>query len=314
MYQIMNLDNEITNKNFCIFLNKSINYYCGFKDKTFPGPQPVSIEKKNFEKLTKYDYQITLKSNGVRYLMYFLIDKNNNNICVLMNRACKFFNIDISVDESLYKGTIFDGELMEDNTFIIHDCVLIFGNRINKESFSTRLFEITTCLEMMCKSESNIKLVSKKFESFKNIKQFIKENYDPNNKNTDGLIFIPEKLPYICGTQYSMFKWKSITNCTFDFKIMEQENDLEVYVYHSGQMKIFAKVIYNTSIGEKFIKNCKDLENYKNECILECKFENNNFVPLLIRTDKTHPNSLRTVERTLFNINENITLEDFYNI
>lgn len=314
MYQIMNLDNEITNKNFSIFLSKSINYFCGFKDKTFPGPQPVSIEKKNFEKLTKYDYQITLKSNGVRYLMYFLTDKNNNNICVLMNRACKLFTINISVDESLYKGTIFDGELMEDNTFIIHDCVLIFGNRINKENFSTRLFEITTCLEMMCKSENNIKLVSKKFESFKNIKQFIETNYDPNNKNTDGLIFIPENLPYVCGTQYSMFKWKSIKNCTFDFKIIEQENNLEVYVYHSGQMKMFAKVLSDTSIGEKFIKDCKDLKNYKNECILECKFENNNFVPLLIRTDKTHPNSLRTVERTLFNINENITLEDFYNI
>ena len=30
-----------------------------------------------------------------------------------------------------------------------------------------------------------------------------------------------------------------------------------------------------------------------------------------IRTDKNHPNSLRTIERTLFNVNENIAIQDF---
>ena len=39
--------------------------------------------------------------------------------------------------------------------------------------------------------------------------------------------------------------------------------------------------------------------------------ETQNFTPLLIRTDKNYPNSLRTVERTLFNAHENITLEEF---
>mgnify|MGYP003331462792 CR=1 FL=1 len=62
--------------------------------------------------------------------------------------------------------------------------------------------------------------------------------------------------------------------------------------------------------GKCFIQ----LDNYKNGCILECKFKNDNFDPFLIRTDKTHPNSLRTIERTLFNISENIQIEDFISI
>ena len=69
----------------------------------------------------------------------------------------------------------------------------------------------------------------------------------------------------------------------------------------------------NVELGKKFIEKTKTLEGYKNECIVECTFNNetSNFEPILIRTDKTHPNSMRTIERTLFNINENIKISDF---
>ena len=57
----------------------------------------------------------------------------------------------------------------------------------------------------------------------------------------------------------------------------------------------------------------KVLPNFSNNCILECLFnkDEQNFSPILVRTDKEHANSLRTVERTLFNASENILIEEF---
>ena len=51
---------------------------------------------------------------------------------------------------------------------------------------------------------------------------------------------------------------------------------------------------------------------YYRMCIFDK--DKNNFIPILVRTDKTHPNSLRTIERTLFNISENIKIQDFMSI
>ena len=45
---------------------------------------------------------------------------------------------------------------------------------------------------------------------------------DPSFPQNDGLIFMPNKLPVVSGTQYSMFKWKPPNKHTFDFQIVEK--------------------------------------------------------------------------------------------
>ena len=42
-----------------------------------------------------------------------------------------------------------------------------------------------------------------------------------NLSNNDGIIFMPENLPVISGTQYSMLKWKPDDKHTFDFLVKE---------------------------------------------------------------------------------------------
>ena len=125
---------------------------------------------------------------------------------------------------------------------------------------------------------------------------------------------MPENLPIISGTQYSMLKWKPKNKHTFDFLLKEADIGLKAYVFHLGNLNIFANIHAKTEQGKEFIEKSKQLDNYKNECIVECTFDKNNFSPILVRTDKTHPNSLRTIERTLFNISENIQIEDFISI
>lgn len=308
---------QITNKQFISYLTKSINFLYDIKAAdNFPAPLPVSIEKKNFEKLEKFEYNVSLKLDGTRFLMYFLKDKLGKNQCILANRALKFFSIQINCDANLYDGTLLDGELINIDSnwkFIIHDGLLLGGNKISKQPYSSRMFDTQCFVESFIFKDSPTQLEVKKFYKFTEIEQFINDVYNKYEGGCDGIIFMPEKLPVIAGTQYSMFKWKPHTKHTFDFMICEEDDNLIAKVYHLNKFEIFAKIHFNTEEGKKFIENTKQLENYNNECVVECSFDSvkNNFSPILVRTDKTHPNSLRTIERTLFNINENITLENF---
>ena len=211
--------------------------------------------------------------------------------------------------------TIIDGELCNNN-FIIHDGVTVEGVRINKMNHDIRLSIIEKCLkENIINTEivTDISVSVKQFYKYQDLTKFIDIEYK-NNKLNDGIIFMPIDLPVMSGTQFSMFKWKPFHKHTFDFLIKETDeniNSLEAYVYHLKSITLFAKIHNSTEVGKLFINKTKKLDNYKNECILECEYSDKNFIPLLIRTDKTHPNSLRTIEKTLFNINEDIKLNDF---
>jgi hypothetical protein len=326
---ILNVNNSpmgipIKNKQFINYLIKSINFNYSVRghDQTFPAPQPVSIEKKDFLKLKQYKYYTGLKLDGVRFLMYFIKDKNNKNQCIIINRALNFYNIIINAEDTLYNGTLLDGEIIYDTEtkqwdFVVHDALIICGNKINKLSHSVRLNDTKLCVESFINynNTSTLNIKIKKFYPFEEFAGFIENVYNKSNNN-DGIIFMPENLPVISGTQYSMLKWKPENKHTFDFFLKEVDIGLEAYVFHMGNLNIFANIHAKTEQGKEFIEKSKQLDNYKNECIVESIFDKdkNNFTPILVRTDKTHPNSLRTIERTLFNISENIKIEDFMSI
>ena len=317
----------IKNKPFITYLIKviNINYNVKGNDLQFPAPQPVSIEKKDFVKLEKYKYYTSLKLDGVRFILYFIKDRNGVNQSILINRALNFYNINITAEQNIFNGTLLDGEVIFNNKtkrwdFVIHDALVLCGNKINKLTHSVRLNDTRYCIESFIVKEdksspNTLDLKVKDFYPFEEFNKFIVDVYNKSNNN-DGIIFMPENLPVISGTQYSMLKWKPESKHTFDFLVKEYSSDMEAYVFNMGNLKIFAKIHGNTEHGEKFIKDTKKLNGYKNECIVECSFSNEtqNFIPILIRTDKTHPNSMRTIERTLFNINENIKISDFMEI
>ena len=314
----------IKNKQFITYLTKNIvfNYSVKGNDLTFPAPQPVSIEKKDFAKLKQYKYFVSLKLDGVRFLMFFIKDKNGQNKCIIVNRALNFYNISINAEDTLYNGTLLDGEIIYDNenkkwNFVVHDALILCGNKINKLSHSTRLDDAKCCIKSFVSysNTSTLDIIVKDFYPFEDFSEFIENVYNKSDNN-DGIIFMPENLPVISGTQYSMLKWKPQNRHTFDFLLKDSYIGLEAHVFHMGKLNIFAKIHINTERGKEFIDKAKLLNNYKNECIVECTFdkEKNNFSPILVRTDKTHPNSLRTIERTLFNINENIRISDFMEV
>lgn len=313
----------VNNKQFIQYLTKTINYAYNIRNNnnTFPAPQPVSIERKNFDKFKTYEYNVTLKLDGTRFLIYFMLDKHQNKQIILINRALNFFKVNINCENNLFdgSGTLLDGELIFYNnkwSFYVHDGLILCGNRINKDYHRNRIDNIKYCLDSYLYNDdyNTFQITTKTFYAYDNINDFIDNVYNSSlYPSNDGLIFMPNKLPVVSGTQYSMFKWKPYSKNTFDFQLIENNENLIAKVYHLNNLIDFANILYSNECGKIFIDKAKQLENYENNCIIECNFneEKQNFVPVLIRTDKTHPNSLRTIERTLFNISENIKIDDF---
>jgi hypothetical protein len=206
-----------------------------------------------------------------------------------------------------------DGELVNENgkyKFIVYDAVCLCGNRINKKFFMERLAEIDYCIRTLASEpyQNSIKIEPKTFYKMSQFDDFIK--YYESHENKDGVILMPNKLPVLNGTQFSMFKWKPINKHTMDFQIKKEDENLGVYVYHQKELIKYAIVKSDNESGQKFISKFNSLHNTSDDCILECLYsdESKSFNPLLVRNDKNYPNSLRTVERTLFNAKENIKL------
>jgi hypothetical protein len=110
-----------------------------FDNKTFPGPQPVAVEKKDFKMLNDNDYMVCEKSDGERIVL-IIIKIDNKPMCFITNRNNEYFFVPLSLKKEVFEGSIFDGELIKNKkgeiTYMIHDCMCYNGrNFINKEHY-----------------------------------------------------------------------------------------------------------------------------------------------------------------------------------
>lgn len=297
----LTLINEIRTNILGLWPNRKNDY--------FPGPSPVSIERKNFQTITKYEYVISLKTDGTRY---FLIGFNGKTYFV--DRNFYIYEINIFFNEDIYGnsvdglGFLFDGEYL-DNNYLIHDCACIFSKDISQDNFNVRYDHIKFVKDYFDAEKSSIKIEPKQFYTFNS---FTKEIYEANIDKIDGLILTPVKLEIGTHTQYTLFKWKETH--TFDFKIRETEFEFEYYVLKKQILKKFSSVLkHNEQFLNSLKKNCPE---YKNGDIVECILNKklNFFEPIKIRYDKMHPNTLSVIQKTRDNVNENITLDELIDL
>jgi hypothetical protein len=288
----------------------------------FPAPQPVSLERRDLYKLKEYEYLVCAKSDGMRFLLVLYA-----GVTYMVDRAFKFYKVNVHFkNKELYKeepydhqlGGIFDGELVmnkkEKWQYVIHDCINIHGKDMSKNIFHVRHAEIIKLVSDYWVSEnSEFRITSKQFFPFKQLyllnKLIIEDKLD---HKTDGIICTPANKKIGIHTQYDLFKWKPRHLHTFDFKIIkDSEQGIVAYVNKNGTHIKYACAPPNTDEEKKFLdalsKNCPE---FFNNCIVECEYIDDNYIPVKIRLDKTHPNSLFTVRKTLCNIKENITIEE----
>jgi len=124
----------------------------------------------------------------------------------------------------------------------------------------------------------------------------------------DGLIFTPIDQPIRFGRDYSLFKWKE--EHTMDLLVkkipdLKSSNSLGLYGSSRGELYLVDKI--KESIIKEFIKETKLP---KEGLVIEFKYQDNQFIPYRIRTDKTIPNGKITIDNTFINIKENIQIQE----
>lgn len=315
-----------------ILRNIVLGFWPRRRNDYFPGPQPVSLERRDLFKLKKYSYLACVKSDGMRFMM-LCTTMDDHNKCYMVDRAFRFYEVDQSFDKTIYSNTLFDGELVklknrvdkDDNpittwTYVIHDCVAFRGTDVSQMSFDKRYSYVTTAVETFWDIVSDSKVFPiemKKFVPFGELGKLVElEKNGDISHNTDGLIFTPVDIPIGTNAQYTLFKWKS--SHTFDFKICEEDGKYIAYVNQKGNLSAFASVSKQTSQGIDFGNKLSNLDSPKFESgmVVECEYNKKTqcFDPLFVRTDKTHPNGIYTVEKTLLNVQEDITLDELVNL
>jgi hypothetical protein len=272
----------------------------------FPGPQPISIERRHFSILKNNEYVVCEKSDGVRNVLVSLVI-GDKKVCLLVNRAFEMHIVPINLPKSAYQGTIFDGEFIG-KSFLVYDAVVVSGTSVINESLTSRLEKAGALVKSILKMKGDpVTIKMKTFFNLKNYREFITEYIPTVEYAMDGLVFTPVNEPVKTGTHETMFKWKPRDNNTIDFQFKKWENKWGLYVLEKGRL-----------IFESEIPFTKTPEWITEDCIAECQFmvqdETRWWKPLVLRTDKTHPNNRRTFYRTLVNIKEDIQIGEFGSI
>lgn len=245
----------------------------------FPGPQPVSIEKKHIRLLSQNRYMVCEKTDGVRNFLVCFTDSQNRKICALVNRSFSYTLYNLTIP----RDTLIDGELIG-NTFVIHDAVCIQGKDLRQNNLIERLAHARAVVKAVLPIKQ-LRVVCKAMFPYSEMEKLILDE-----KTTDGVIFTPIDEPVRMGTHITLFKWKPRHKITIDFYL----KDGKFCIQHDSKMLIVQKYPEHT----------------EKEGIYECSFDGDIWEPIFKRTDKSHPNNKRTYERTLVNIKENIKFCD----
>jgi len=283
----------------------------------FPGPQPISIERKHMRLLKSRDYLICEKTDGTRFALVCL-SVRGKKMCVMVNRAMEMYSVKIHMPPSAYQGTILDGEYVEGKTgkffMMIYDGVMVSNVLIKDMDLSARLASIrnlTTKIMKTMKDPFTVKLKTFYAKgSFQDLADMITS--DHFGYKNDGLVFTPVQDPVRMGTHETMFKWKPRHMNTIDFLVKNRDNGgWGLYIQERGEL-IFASVLDAACVPKAFEHKLH------NGAIAECEYKHEDWPtwwnPVGIRTDKTHPNNRRTMSRTLVNIQENIKIAEFISL
>lgn len=250
----------------------------------FPGPQPISIERRHFKVLTSQPYVVCEKTDGVRHMLVCFEAPDGKKICALVNRAFQVVYTTLTVP----RDTVLDGELLG-NVFYVYDAVRIKGEDLRARPLTERLDKARAVVKVILK-QPKLQVKVKDMIPLKDIASLTL------SEHTDGIVFTPVCEPIRLGTHETLFKWKPRKLNTVDF-LVQRGKDL--YIQERGHLM---------KVSELHLSQ----RPFKDGTIIECEYGELGWTPVKERPDKTYPNNRRTFDRTIVNLREDIQLEEFY--
>ena len=297
---------EIINENFkkqIIFLLN--NNWTGKNDMYFPLQNAVNIERKHIFKLFNYKYIFYIKDtvNTKRAVLFLFKNSSGENTSVIIFKDLSIYQVQLNTLDEYFDGSIFEISYT-DTCITVYDAFMISGNKINYQNFEERISDVEIMTTNSNITDFTFKMLyySKDVKDFKNLAQY------------EELFMLPVHLPILTGINFSFLKWKPVEKITFCLQIAEENDDLILLSSNFKKLVNFAKINSNSSNGNEYIKQIKDLENYDSNCIIELnlKFPEGKILIERVNMDKIYPTSVRLIEKVLFIKNENIKFEELY--
>ncbi|XP_052588245.1 mRNA-capping enzyme-like [Peromyscus californicus insignis] len=304
-------------------VQQKCHQFCGWEGSGFPGAQPVSMDKQNIRLLEQKPYKVSWKADGTRYMMLidgtnqvFMIDRDNS---VFHVSNMEFpFRKDLRMHLS---NTLLDGEMIIDKVngqafprYLIYDIIKFNAQPVGDCDFNIRL----QCIEheiisprhekmktgLIDKTQEPFSVRPKQFFDINVSRKLLEGNFAKEvSHKMDGLIFQPIGK-YKPGQCDDILKWKppSLNSVDFRLKITRMGGEgllpQNVGLLHvGGYERPFAQ-----------IKLTKELEQHNNK-IIECKFDNNSWVFMRQRIDKSFPNAYNTAMAVCNSILNPVTKE-----
>ncbi|XP_007421845.1 mRNA-capping enzyme isoform X1 [Python bivittatus] len=297
--------------------------FCGWKGTGFPGAQPVSMDEQNIKLLEQKPYKVSWKADGTRYMM--LIDGKNE--VYMIDRDNSVFHVSnlefpFRKDPRVHlENTLLDGEMIIDKVngqvvprYLIYDIIKFSGQPVGDCDFNIRL----SCIEkeiifprhdkmkngQIDKAQEPFSVRNKPFFDIHVAKKLLEGNFAREvSHEVDGLIFQPIGK-YKPGRCDDILKWKPPSLNSVDFRLKIAR------VAGEGLLPRNVGLLYVGSLDRPFaeIKVTKDLKQYDNK-IIECKFENNSWVFMRQRIDKSFPNAYNTAMAVCNSIQHPVTKE-----
>ncbi|XP_030752482.1 mRNA-capping enzyme [Sitophilus oryzae] len=310
-------------------IQKKVQLMCGWKNKGFPGSQPVSMDSENLALLHQMPYRVSWKADGTRYMM--LIDGEDQ--VYLFDRDFRVFkvkNLRFLHRKNLnthLRNTLLEGEMVIDKVdgkdiprYLAYDIIKFEDQDVGKYPFyPTRLQILESdiikpryiAMEQLIinKTLEPFSVRKKDFWPISQAASLLGEKFAKSlSHEPDGLIFQPSDEPYVAGRCDNVLKWKPLDLNSIDFRLR---------IVTEGGTGIVSKKVGHLYLGQydqriakmDYTKALKDLDGK----IIECKLENNKWKFMRERTDKTFPNSYNTAMGVMKSIQTPVTKEILLN-
>ena len=279
------IDN-VTDNSMKKYILDNLNLKTGIEYKS----RYAKVYNQQYSKNLNNPHIICVKSSGTPYLL-FCTQINDINYCFLIDKKIKdgyeypkIFIAHYRFSPELFKGTLFEVELIRDND---HEWSLLIGDIYTLNGLSQRNVQvhdrINNCINVM---EKNYILDSfcdicpifiKKYFDLNQITELLNDFIPSLNYRVRGLYFVPMKSTY--SKILYMFKdndYKKVnsTNKKFiSFRIIETitPDVYELYLFNEQRTNI-EKHSYASIPDIKTSKWIKDLVSKKKECIVQCKY------------------------------------------
>jgi hypothetical protein len=277
------------------------NLWYGKSNYFFPQQVCEYIERKDLYKLNSFVYYYYKKNTKKekKGVLFLFTDTTGDKKAVLILRDFSIYLVDIQCHFEYYRNTMFDVTILNDK-IIIYDTMYISGIKINNYEFIERIAEAENF-----KKNTN----DPKFDVCDYLSEVsaLNESIIPHEEE---IFIISNNFPIIIGINRGCFKWQPSEHVYISLKVLEEAEDLLLYSTNYKKDVIFSKIHSSDEHGKLYIQDIKNLPNYKNECVIDVCFnenENNKIIKIL-RVSENFPASIRYIEKLLYAKHENITI------